>query len=196
MKKLIFLPILIFLVFAVVLYGLIPPFFRVRSLGGVVNKQTLALEQMKSYFTNLQAISEQLSQSQEILTNIERALPEEVSVPSLMNFFQITAAESGLLLRNFGYEESADQSGQVSQAAADQGVQVSQAAAGQPAVALNSKIKSVVFQLTVDGNLSSFLSFIKNLEVSSRLLEVNSISFQAGDEKGTQFNIAVKAYSY
>lgn len=183
MKKTIFLPILVFLIFVVVLYGLIPPLSKVRPLSDQNKKQAADLEQTKNYFVNLQAISEQLNQNQEILTNIEKALPSEVSVPSLMNFFQITAAESGLLLRSFGYEETVNQGDGASQTAVSTST-------------LNSRIKSAVFHLTVEGNLASFVDFMKNLEVSSRLLEVGLINFQIGDKAQAQFNIAVKAYSY
>ena len=183
MKKTIFLPILVFLIFVVVLYGLIPFLSKAGSLSAENKKQAADLEQTKNYFINLRAISEQLNQNQEILTNIERALPNEVSVPSLMNFFQITAAESGLLLRNFNYEEAINQGDAANQTAVTTST-------------LNSRIKSAVFHLTVEGNLASFVDFMKNLEVSSRLLEVGLINFQISDKAQTQFSIAVKAHSY
>ncbi|MDD5750150.1 MAG: type 4a pilus biogenesis protein PilO [Candidatus Pacebacteria bacterium] len=188
MKKTFFLPILSFLIFAFVLYGLVPPLSELRLLKENNKKQTMALEQAKDYFVRLAAISDELEQNQEILTNIERALPEEVSVPSLMNFFQITAAESGLLLHNFGYDD-----------AAGQGNIAGQAQTPAMPMETDSEVKSVVFDLSLEGNLASFLAFMKNLEVSSRLLEVGSMSFQVGGDAGDakeQFNVAVKAYSY
>ncbi|GEM_PF-5455978 len=184
MRKTIFLPILAFLIFVEVLYGLVPSILKLQSLNRTSQKQTAVLEQTKGYFKNLQAIAEQLDQDQTILSNIEWALPEEVSMPSLMNFFQLTAAENGLILQNFSYEEAATQAGSKSQ---------------EPASGLNHinpNIKSAAFNLTVQGDLTSFLSFLKGLEISSRLLEVDSMNFQVSGKETPQFGIRVKAYSY
>lgn len=181
MKKIIFLPIFVFLILATVLYGLIPFLSRARLLSNDLNKQIANLEQANNYFANLKNIAAQIEQNQEILTNVERALPNEFSVPSLMSFFQLTAAENGLLLRNFDYEEVVN----------------AQEGGDDKKTTLSSKIKEAVFHLTLQGSLTSFLSFIKSLEISSRLLEVSSIDFQTSEDNDVmQFNIAVKVYSY
>lgn len=199
MRKIIFLPILIFLIFAVVLYGLIPSFSKTAALSGDLKKQTANLQQIKNYFVNLREIASQIEQNQEIFINIEKALPSEFSAPSLMNFFQTTAAESGLLLSNFNYGEAVNE----------------QESNNIQTTILGPKVKPTVFKLTMKGRLTSFLSFIKSLETSSRLLEVNSISFQTdktetdktnnsqvendNEQAGggiIQFDVSIKVYSY
>jgi len=72
----------------------------------------------------------------------------------------------------------------------------------------NSFIKTTAFNLTLNGSMASFQNFLKNLEASSRLLDVGQINFQApssekvsagkGDNEnsGSDFVISVKTYSY
>lgn len=194
MKKAIFLPIFSFLVFAAVLYGLVPPLAKARFLAGELEKQTIALQEAKDYFANLQAVSEQLDQNPDILANVAEALPTEFFLPSLMGFFQTIAAENGLLLRDFNYSE------------ADSAIAIED---NVPAEGLaRSFIKTVSFNLTLNGDISSFENFLKNLETSSRLLDVERIDFRApsetqtsisqSDEKNnnSDFVISVKTYSY
>ena len=197
------MPILVFLIFAAILYGLIPFLSKTLALSNDLKEQTANLQQIKDYFASLQNITFQINQNQEIFANIEKALPGEFSAPSLLGFFQTTAAESGLLLRDFDYEEA------VSNQAGNQ-----EGNDGQKII-LSSKVKPAVFNLTMKGSLASFLSFIKSLEVSSRLLEVSSIDFQIDKTKTNidkidnsqiendqanddmiEFNISIKIHSY
>jgi len=194
MKKVIFLPILLFLIFIAILYGLIPPLFRARLLAGELKKQTIALQETKDYFVNLQAAAEQLDQNPGILANVAEALPREFFLPSLMGFFQTTSAESGLLLRDFNYSETGSEITQEKSASAD--------------VSADSFIKTTSFNLTLNGSMASFQNFLKNLEMSSRLLDVEQINFQAPSEtkisigqsgnknSESDFVISVKTYSY
>ena len=194
MKKAIFLPILLFLIFIAILYGLISPLSRARLLASELKKQTIALQETKDYFTNLQAAAEQLDQNPGILANVAEALPVEFFLPSLMGFFQTISAENGLLLRDFNYSET--------------GGAIMPENSAPTTTTNNSFIKTTAFNLTLNGNMASFQNFLKNLEASSRLLDVGQINFQApssekvsagkGDNEnsGSDFVISVKTYSY
>jgi len=194
MKKAIFLPIFSFLIFTAILYGLVPPLSKARSLAGALEKQTIALQETKDYFANLQAVAEQLDQNPGILANVAEALPIEFFLPSLMGFFQTTAAESGLLLRDFNYSETG-------------GAIAQEKSAPTSTSATASFIKTTAFNLTLNGNMNSFQNFLKNMETSSRILDVGRINFQAPSEakvlagqgdknSGNDFIISVKTYSY
>lgn len=199
MKKAIFLPIFSFLIFAAVLYGLVPPLSKAQSLAGVLAKQIIALQETKDYFANLQAAAEQLDQNSGILANVAEALPTEFFLPSLMGFFQTTAAESGLLLRDFNYSETGSETGSGT---------ITQEKSAPADVSANSFIKTTSFNLTLNGSMASFQNFLKNLETSSRLLDVERINFQAPSEaqvsagqgsnknSDSDFVISVKTYSY
>ncbi|MEK7173225.1 MAG: type 4a pilus biogenesis protein PilO [Patescibacteria group bacterium] len=194
MKKAIFLPIFSFLIFVAVLYGLLPPLSKAQSLAGELAKQNIALQETKDYFANLQAVADQLDQNPDILANVAAALPEEFFLPSLMGFFQTTAAESGLLLRDFSYSEASGAP------MPENGVIAT--------TSMNSSIKITSFNLTLNGAIASLENFLKNLETSSRLLDVEQMSFQApstdkvsagsgsSQESNSDFVILVKTYSY
>lgn len=200
MKKAIFLPTFVFLIFVAILYGLVPPLARARSLANDLQKQKAALQETKDYFANLQVVADQLDQNLNILANMAAALPTEFSLPSLMGFFQTTSAESGLLLRNFSYDEMNASAAPVNNSAPDSTTAV---------VVAPNMIKTISFNLTLGGQIASFENFLKNLENSSRLLDVEQINFQApsevktigtgqaGSQKGDiDFTILVKTYSY
>jgi len=196
MKKAIFLPVLAFAIFLLVLYGLAPALVRIQSLSKEVKDEASDLEQKKKYFVDLQAIAAGLDENKTFWENIEMALPTEFSMPSLMNYFQLTAAENGLLLRNFSYED----------APAPNASQTDNSTSSNS----GSRVKEVIFNLVVDGNLPSFLNFVKSIETSSRLLEVGSTNFQinkkinpsaesgesANEQAATQFGVKIKGYSY
>jgi len=200
MKKAIFLPVLAFAIFLLVLYGLVPALVRIQSLSKEVKDEASDLEQKKQYFVDLQAIAAGLDENKTFWENIERALPVEFSMPSLMNYFQLTAAENGLLLRNFSYEDTPASNANQANGS------VSEKESNQPV----SMVKEVIFNLVVDGNLASFLNFVKSMESSARLLGISSINFQinkkinpsaesvggTGEQNATQFGIKIKAYSY
>ncbi|MCX6789832.1 MAG: type 4a pilus biogenesis protein PilO [Candidatus Gribaldobacteria bacterium] len=193
MKKAIFLPILSFLIFVVILYGLAPLLSKTQSLASALEKQTIALQEIKDYFVNLQIVADQLDQNPGILANVAEALPTEFFLPSLMGFFQTTAAESGLLLRDFNYNEMGSATTQTESVSTSTST-------------IASFIKTTAFNLTLNGNIASFENFLKNLETSSRILDVGRINFQASSEakvlvgqnknNGNDFIISVKTYSY
>ena len=177
MKKVIFLPIIALLIFAVCLYGVFPMFARAKSLKNSLNIQTADLTQKKAYFANLQSLSQEIEKNEALLQTIATALPAEIFVPSLMSFFQTACSENGVILEGFSYEEpTAQQEGGL--------------------------VKQAFFNLNVKGGLLAFFSFLETLEKSARVLDVGSISFQVGDaalggaEQSLTFNIRLKTYSY
>lgn len=183
MKKIIFLPIMALLIFTICLYGVFPMLFEVKVLKSALALEVSDLAQKKAYFTNLQAISQEVEQNQDFLQTIAIALPEELSVPSLMSFFQTACSENGVILDGFSYEEQAAQQEERAQEA----------------------VKQAYFNFNIKGGIASFFSFLKTLENSSRILDVGSISFQVKDEgertkeaasSGLNFNIRVKTHSY
>ena len=52
----------------------------------------------QAYFSEIKEISEQLEEHTDALGKISSALPENPSLPSLFNFLQLSAAQTGLVL--------------------------------------------------------------------------------------------------
>jgi len=59
------------------------------------------------------------------------------------------------------------------------------------------EIKEMNFELGLSGSYSSFKNFLSILERSSKLIEIEKISFSVGEkEKPWDFNLGIKVYSY
>ena len=63
-----------------------------------IEAKTTELHSQEEYFSQIKEISEELAKYTESLNKISSALPENTSLPSLFNFLQLTASQTGLVL--------------------------------------------------------------------------------------------------
>lgn len=63
-----------------------------------VEVKTSELQSKEEYFSQVKQIAEELEKYSEPLAKISSALPETPSLPSLFNFLQTTASQTGLVL--------------------------------------------------------------------------------------------------
>lgn len=168
MKQALFGIILLFIVFLLGVYLVAPKYTQVRTLQKEVAKEELVLQQKQGYFSILQKISEGSKTHKEVLEKIQAALPEEFSLPSLLNFLQSKAAENGLILKNIG----------------------------EVVPLPSAKIKEGGLHLVLRGTLPSFENFLKGLEKSSRLIEVETISLKQTGVEMPEFNLLIKVRAF
>lgn len=147
-----------------------------KELEGKNNK--LAYQQ--EYFLKLQNVETEIKKYQPELAKIDVALPNDPSMPSLFDYFQKITSQSGLVVNsmgNFTVSNSSQYPG----------------------------LKEVGLSLDVSGPYESLKNFLTVLEKSSRLIDVERISF--GSSAGGQgvknqpqdifvFGLAIKVYSY
>lgn len=198
MKKLVFVPILFFVSFLLVLYIVVPNYSQSRALQKQVETKQLELQEKQNYFAKIKEISSNLEEYQEFLDKIEKALPQEVSLASLLSFFQTQALASGLVMKNLSPQEEVPQA-----TPTKTGGGAGEGKTEESAKAPEEKIKETGFRLTVDGPFASLEDFLHNLEKSSRLIEVKNVAFKEGkpgEREGEpvtfEFNLAVNVYSY
>jgi len=138
------------------------------------------LKNREQYFLKLQDVKNQIKEYQPEIAKIDVALPDEPSVPSLFYFLQKSTAQSGLVINSMG------------------GFSVS-GSSRYPG------LKEVSLSLGVAGSYGSIKNFLSVLADSSRLIDVESVSFGApkeDKEKKNQpkdifdFSLAIKVYSY
>lgn len=135
------------------------------------------IQNLDKYYQQLSAISKKLDEHQEELTKIDSALPSEFSAPSFLRFLQKVAPENGLILTSAGPFSA------------------------QP-LSQKADIKEIQGSLELSGSYSSLKNFLKALEKSARLIEVDSISFSVPKtEEGEiseifNFQLGIKTYSY
>lgn len=176
MKRAFAIPIILFIAFLFGIYFLLPKYTEFKNLRDKVSKQELSLQQTKTYYSSLQEISNQLENYKESLQNINSALPQEFSLASLLKFFQLKASENGLILKTFSTAAgSGEEKGEEEE---------------------KIKIKENYLSLDLIGSISSFENFLKTIEKSSRLVEVENFSFEETEEELPEFTILIKVYSY
>ena len=182
MKKVIAIPIIFFISFLGIIYFLLPEISNLQEFKKRVSEKESFLQEREKEFLNLQKIKTQLEFYQENLEKINTALPKEISLANLLNFFQDKASSSGLIIKG-----------------------ITQVIPLQPKVEKEKKVKTPLephyFNLNLIGSLASFEEFLKTLETSARFFEVENISVEnipqkESEETLLEFNLSVKVYSY
>lgn len=181
---------------------MIPNYSAFLKLQKQITERQIEVKEKQEYINSIKKIKADIEEYQEFLVKIESSLPQDVSLPSLLNFFQNKASSSGLVMDNMA--PSAEDASNLSTVNEEDTVQ-------------NERIKENDFQLSVMGSFESFRSFLLSLEKSSRLVEVQSILFDNSTDGGTneqggvvevlgsendkeegdfKFNLSIKVYSY
>lgn len=124
----------------------------------------------ENYFEELRKTASRLEGYKDVVLKIDSALPSNPLLPELFNFIQKLCSQSGLVLSKIGT---------ISTNALPQG-----------------QLKETKAEITVSGNYSAFKNFLSGLEKSSRLIEVESVSFSATEKEPFVFNLKIKIYSY
>lgn len=129
------------------------------------------LENTKKYFSELETLSDSLKASAPELAKIDSALPQEPSIPDLLNFLQKVSSQNGLILEKFDLNRISPEE--------------------------KSNVKNISLNLSLQGSYQSFKNFLFSLQRNSRLVEAESIRFSSLEKSGLfTFNLSVKTYSY
>ncbi|PIS39508.1 MAG: hypothetical protein COT33_01570 [Candidatus Nealsonbacteria bacterium CG08_land_8_20_14_0_20_38_20] len=140
-----------------------------RGKAEIQQKET-EFRNLKGYLSELRSVSEELQKYPTEISKIETALPSRFSLPSLINELQRITSERGLILKSYSLGSLPGQ---------------------------ESGIKEFSLALILSGSYSAFKDFLFVLERSSRLIEIESISFSSPEEgKPSDFNLGAKVYSY
>lgn len=148
-----------------------PKYQDLKDIQQKIKNQQAELQSREEYFSGLISISEELKKYQDSLSKINSALPEDPLLPSLCDFLQKAASQSGLVLKGIS-----------------------------PSLASPLKELSGIWEtslsLQLEGSYSSFKNFLSIIEKSARLIEVENISFSTEKETPTTFHLRIKVYSY
>jgi len=115
------------------------------------------------------------------LDKIKAGIPQEFSLPPLLDFLQEQAKDSGLSLEAVSQESSVDNSRRPQEEEKD------------------DRIKEFRIQISLAGFLSSLEGFLNAIEKSSRMIEVISISSSESEEKESDvldFSVLLKVRAY
>lgn len=136
------------------------------TLAELKQKET-ELSSKTAYYSKIKETWSKLESYNDVLPEIDSALPKTYSAPALFNYLDQTAGESGLVLDNLTFE----------------------GAAGE-------KVKEISLKLHGLGAYSSLKSFLFSLESSVRFFQVKSISFSSKEKGTVDLNLEITTYSY
>jgi len=167
------------LLLALGIAAVFPKYQNLNLLQLKVKEKEAEFQSEKEYFSNLDDISEKLKKYEESLSKINSALATEPRLPSLLNFLQTAASQSGLVLKKIAPTLPSP----LREELVKEG--------------WSSEIRETGINLAVAGSYSSFKNFLSTLEKTARMAEVESISFSTVEEAGPiDFNLRIKVYSY
>ncbi|MDO8424539.1 MAG: type 4a pilus biogenesis protein PilO [bacterium] len=135
-----------------------------------VNEKKAELQSKEVYFTSLEKTSEEFGKYPTQLAKIASALPQTSQLPTLFDFLQKASSQTGMVLTNIT-------------------PLTGKSSGGIEGVNDNS------VNLVVSGTYPAFRDFLRVLEKSSRLIEIENISFSIR-EKAPEFNLKIKVYSF
>lgn len=143
-----------------------PKYQSLSVLGSNVEVKEEELQSKEEYFNKIKEISVVLGEYTDALGKISSALPETPSLPSLFNFLQSSASQTGLITEK------------IELISLDKG--------------------EIRVNCQVIGEYPAFKDFLKVLEKSARIIEVEKVDFEVPEEIGEpiKFTVEVKTQSY
>jgi Tfp pilus assembly protein PilO len=168
---------IIFIILAMIfgIFFVLPKYQELDRLWQKIESKEEEIAERKEYFQDLRNTAEELKNYPEQLAKINSALPPDpdLDLPTLFDSFQKAASQFGLFLESISYST------------------------GQSSSEFEG-LEGTTVSLQLSGPYLSFKEFMSNyVEVNSRLMETESISFQSDPEEGPRdYSLQIKVYSY
>ncbi len=154
------------------IFFLWPKYQSFKNLQLQLKNKEIEFRYQDEYYQELFSLSEKLKEFETELSNIDSALPSNLSLPSLYNFLQKTSSENGLILNSIG-------------------------SFSLSRLPERTNIQLISIPIEVSGSYPSLKNFLKALEKSTRIIEVDGISFSSPEERELfGFKLGVKTHSY
>lgn len=145
-----------------------------------VQKEKQSLEDVLSRFYDLRKTKNELIEKYNSITiqdleKLREIIPESTNEGDLIVEFENLTSDHGLLLKQIDIKHIDEKRG------------ISLIVGEKP-------FKELPISLTVDGSYTSIKEFLASIEKSLRIIDIESLSFNAGDIDSYEFSISAKAY--
>lgn len=163
------------------MFLLFPLYEKVGGLKAKLEKRSEELQNKEKYFSKLNKLKQQLDGFKEEVVKIESSLPQEADILDVVNFISSLSSRNGLIMKSVTISKA-------SQTAETKGV-----------------VKRTSLNIGLSGSYEALKNFLSELQKSSRLIEVDSISFESTPKQERsrgevnnflEFNIAISFPSY
>lgn len=160
-------------IFLLSLFFIAPKYQEFQSVNLELKEKRAEFKFIKEYYNGLAEQEEILEQNREAFDKISSAIPEDSFLPSIFHFTSKTAIETGLVIKSIGKFSIASQKDR-------------------------PDLKEISIEITLNGTYSALKNFLSDLEVTSRIIEVENIKFDLPKDGGLliDFVLKLKAYSY
>lgn len=130
------------------------------------------LETQTEYLAQLKATEKQLDQNAELVAKIENALPQGPDVASLLEFLDGSAKRNGINLEQVNWMDKSKSS--------------------------EERVVDYVMSIGFSGSYYAFRNFISDVEKSSRIIDIDQITFGSAKESGLpiDFKLYLRIHSY
>jgi Tfp pilus assembly protein PilO len=148
-----------------------PRYQEFQNLEMEIVKAREELRSQESYYQEINRITDELVKYQDVLAVIDSALPEDHSLPELLNFIQRAASQSGLVVNQVSpFTITSD---------------------------LEPDIVITRVNINMDGDYIDLKEFLHVVERSARFIEVNNVAFIfPEDESVFNFLVTVTVYQH
>ncbi len=148
--------VIFFVVLLMLVYLVVPEYKVFKQLRMDLGEKIAEYDAEYAYYSEIDKVYEDIQSHKDEIAKIDDALPKDAEVGRIIYFLYKTATKSGVVLKDLSLTKS----------------NVLNAQTGE-----ERKLKTIAFSADLVGNYASLGKFMLNLEKSSRIFEVTSISF-------------------
>lgn len=160
----------IFLILSSILFLFLivwPRYYKFLELRAGVSELEKMVASYQEYFKEIENDFAQVKEKEERVRKVQSALPLDPQLPETLDFLQKVASESGLLLTKFSFNLKKSE---------------------------NSNVRELKISLSLSGPYENFKSFLKKVENSSRLFEIENISISSSGKALLNFDLSLKVF--
>jgi Tfp pilus assembly protein PilO len=166
-------PLLIIIFFAISILMVVflawPRYEEFQILEKEITQKKEELQSQESYYEQVSRASNELAKHKNVLAVVESAIPDDHSLPELLNFVQKAASKVGLVVK--------------------------QVAPFSVASEIDTEIETTRINLDIEGDYIDLKEFLTIIEKSARFIETNKVGFSFPEEEDV-FNFAVTLTVY
>jgi Tfp pilus assembly protein PilO len=173
-KRFFAIPILIFSAFLILIYLVVPQYKKFLVLQRDISQLRSDINDKNSYYAGLKDLLNEIQEYKPVLEKVDSAIPPSMFAPELLSYFQTISSDNGLLLSSIiiGKEPLLEEG--------------------------SVRVKATHLNLGLMGSLASLENFLRTIERSVKVFEVETLSFSANPDQPdmTTFNLSIKTFSY
>lgn len=180
--------VILFVIMLTLFFLVVPEYNTFGKLQTELGKKKAEFNAEFEYYAEIAKVHNDLQAHKDDIKKVDDALPEESSLGKLVYFFQQTAKDNGMLIKN---------------------IFLSKPPLSNVKTDAKNTVKDIVFLMDLVGDYTSLGKFMASLEKSSRIFEITNISFGSASaplQESSQsqfqiqqtyvFNLQVKTHSY